>query len=287
MSTLGLCGLATALSLGVSTAAGTALDAKIERRMAKVRAGLDHTFIVEREGIYVVASNLPMGYLERIRRGTIRRCSEAMWEAYFRKKPDYPIAVYLFRDDQSYRAWAKRLFGDDRVSHFGYYRPWDHTMVMNTKGGRDTGTLVHEMTHALMKPDFPDVPTWFDEGLASLHEQCQVGRDTIRGLENWRLPSLQKAIRAGRLVPLTELVATTAGEFRGPKQGLHYAEARYLVMYLQHLGLLRRFYREFRQSVHKDPTGATTLAAVVGKPIAELEKEWVPWVLKLRFPPER
>lgn len=105
------------------------------------------------------------------------------------RKPDYPIAIWLFADDRSYRDGAKRLFGDTRVSHFGDFRPWDQTMVMNV--GTGTGTLVHELTHALLKPDFPDCPAWFEEGLASLHEQCQLLPTSIRGLVNWRLPELE------------------------------------------------------------------------------------------------
>jgi hypothetical protein len=139
------------------------------------------------------------------------------------------------------------------------------------------------MTHALVKPDFPEIPKWFDEGLASLHEQCLPTRTTLKGLVNWRLGELQQAIREGKLVPLTELVATTVEEFLGPEETLHYAEARYLVMYLQRLGLLRGFYREFRDNVKKDPTGAKTLAAVTGKSIPDLEKEWAAWVKTLRF----
>jgi len=261
------------------------LDKKVEAKLAEVKAKLDGDFIVEREGIYVLAGDLPRGQFDRIRQGTIRAASERMWQAYFDTKPDYPIVVYLFKDDQSYRGWAKKLFNDTKVSHFGYYRPWDQTLVMNI--GTGTGTLVHEMTHALMKPDFPDVPTWFDEGLASLHEQCQIARETIVGLENWRLPGLQKAIDEKRLVPLEKLVATTRADFRGANEGLHYAEARYLVLYLQRQGLLRKFYREFRDGHKDDPTGAKTLARVAGKTLGELEKDWVPWVTKLRFPPER
>jgi len=273
------------LGLAVGAPAPSELDAKVEKKLAQVKAKLDGSFIVEREGLYVVAGNLPRGRFERIRQWTIRAASERMWKAYFTKRPDYPIVVYLFKDDKTYRAWAKTLFNDTKVSHFGYYRPWDQTLVMNI--GTGTGTLVHELTHALMKPDFPGVPTWFDEGLASLHEQCQIGRETIVGLENWRLPGLQKAIEAKRLVPLEKLVATTRAEFRGANEGLHYAEARYLVLYLQRQGLLRKFYREFRDNHKDDPTGEKTLVRVTGKPIADLEKEWVPWVMKLRFPPRR
>ena len=279
--------LAAVIVLGLAACglAATELDTKVDAKLAEVKKGLDDTFIVEREGIYVVAGNLSRAQFERYRRHTIRACTDAMWKAYFKKKPDYPIVIYLFVGDASYRAWAKKLFNDTNVAHFGYYKPGAQTMVMNIQTGG--GTLVHEMTHALMKPDFPNVPTWFDEGLSSLHEQCRIGRDTIIGLENWRLPALQKAIKAKRHVALDKLLASSTGEFRGANEGLNYAEARYLCLYLQRKGLLRRYYREFCDGVKADPTGAKTLVKVTGKSIADLEKAWLPWVMKLRFPPGR
>jgi len=36
-----------------------------------------------------------------------------------------------------------------------------------TKGAE---ALTHEMVHAILPEDLPRVPTWFDEGLASLFE---------------------------------------------------------------------------------------------------------------------
>lgn len=265
--------------------AATELDRKVEERMAKVRKPLDESFVVKREGIFIVAGDLSARQLDRFCRGTIRRGAELMWKAYFKTKPDYPIVIYLFAGKRSYDRWRAKLFSDTQPSHFGYYRPWDHTLVMNIATGG--GTLVHELTHALTTPDFPSCPTWLFEGLGSLHEQCSYGRDTIIGHENWRLPGLQKAIAAGRLVPLEKLIATTDAQFRGANSGLHYAEARYLCMYLQQKGLLRRFYREFRDDQKADPTGAKTLVAVTGMSIADLQRKWLPWVLKLRFPPRR
>jgi hypothetical protein len=258
-------------------------EAAFVQRLAEMREPLGEEFIVEREGIFLIASDLPREQFDRIRTFTIRRSARAMWRAYFDARPAAPIAIYLFRDGRSYRRWAKTLFGDAEVPHFGYYRPASRTMVMNIATG--TGTLVHEMTHALMRPDFPDVPTWLDEGLASLHEQCQVREDTIIGLENWRLPALQEAIRDDKLVPLDTLVGMREAKFRGEGVGLHYAEARYLVMYLQHKGLLRRFYRAFRDGRDDDPAGAKTLAAVTCRPLETLQREWVRWVQRLRFPP--
>ena len=73
--------------------------------------------------------------------------------------------------------WAKKLYDDDDLSKYGYYKPSEKTMLMNINTG--TGTLVHEMTHALVRYDFPDIPSWFNEGLGSLYERCSLNNRTI------------------------------------------------------------------------------------------------------------
>lgn len=80
-------------------------------------------------------------------------------------------------------------------------------MLMNINTG--TGTLVHEMTHALVRYDFPDIPSWFNEGLGSLYERCSLNNKTILGYVNWRLPSLQDAIADKSYTPLASLVKLT------------------------------------------------------------------------------
>ena len=41
--------------------------------------------------------------------------------------------------------------------------------------GTGGGTLVHELTHSLIAFDFPHVPDWFNEGLASLPSDAGSG----------------------------------------------------------------------------------------------------------------
>ena len=93
---------------------------------------------------------------------------------------------------------------------YGYYKPQQRTLVMNISTGG--GTLVHELTHALIDFDFPLVPDWFNEGLASLHEACHILPDEsrIEGLTNWRLPGLQQAV-AERRLPSLERSGESAG----------------------------------------------------------------------------
>jgi hypothetical protein len=150
--------------------------------------------------------------------------------------------------------------------------------------GTGTGTLVHEICHALFERDFPACPTWFNEGLASLHEQCTWRDGSLVGLPNWRLRKLQDAMQAGQALSLKALMAKTdPASFYKQDKGQNYATARYLCQYIQQRGKLRDFYALLRRNVRDDPTGEKTLVRVVGSPLEEIETDWQRWVMTLRF----
>jgi len=243
-------------------------------------ARLDGTFRAEVHPPFAVIGNLPASRLRAYAEKTVVAPARAMWASYFRRRPAKPVTILLLADEKTYRLWAKKLFNDDNVSTFGYYRPTDRTMVMNIATGG--GTLVHELTHALIVWDFPSVPDWFNEGLASLHEQCTVGAQRITGHANWRLPALQKAVRAKTLRPLRELLVRD--DFYGRLRGLNYAQARYFVMYMQRRGLLETFYRRFRAAPAGQAAGVKAVEAVFGAKIADVEAAWLKWVMTLRWP---
>ena len=217
------------------------------------------------------------GYMDH----TIRASADALHRQFFdRARPSEPVLILLFESAESYNRLAKKWLGDEPTTPYGYFRR-DNIMVMNV--GTGTGTLVHELVHALIRPDFLDVPDWFNEGLGSLFEQCTLAGGDIRGLENWRLPALQRAIRDKKLRPLSEMIEDE--EFYGDKHvGLNYAQARYLLMYLQEQGKLAEFYHRLRDGHAEDKTGLKTLEAVIApKSMEGFEKGWRGWVMGLRF----
>ena len=232
---------------------------------------------------FVVVGDVAPSKLKALAAGSVVAPAEAMWKAYFKARPDQVITVLLFKNADSYGKWAKKLFGDTDLPHFGYYKPSERTLVMNISTG--SGTLVHELTHALIVYDFPAVPRWFNEGLASLHEQCMIQPDGIRGLVNWRLPALQEALRAKTLRPLRELV--TADDFYGRQRGLNYAQARYFVMYLQQNKQLKAFYAWYRDHHAGRDAAVTAIEHVCGRKIEDVETDLNKWVLTLRWPQER
>ncbi len=233
---------------------------------------------------FLVTGDIGEAKVRRLVERTIGLCSRALYHDFFEKRPDFVITIFLFGDDTSYRTWSKKLFGREPATKFGYYLQGEQALVMNIATG--SGTLVHEMVHPLMAVDFPRSPAWFNEGMGSLFEQCQVKEGlSLRALVNWRLPILQRAIGTERYVPLEGLVATSTSEFYGRNQGVHYAEARYLLLYAQEKGLLRGLYRHFRVHVEQDPTGRLSLEKTFGKPLSEVESDWLTWVKTLHWPP--
>jgi hypothetical protein len=230
---------------------------------------------------FVIAGDGGAQKLARYRDGTILAAARALKATYFQIDPTEPIVIFLFESEGPYKRLAGKWFPKINVPHFGFYLPAERVMFMNVATG--TGTLVHELTHALIAPDFPAVPSWFNEGLASLYEQCSISGDTITGHENWRLPALQRAIRENTLRPLKELI-DDPDFYRRDLVGLNYAEARYLMFHLQEKKLLSNFYRDFRDHVSDDPRGLKALARVIApQQVEDFEKEWRSRILELQY----
>jgi len=138
------------------------------------------------------------------------------------------------------------------------------------------------MVHALIKPDFPFVPSWLNEGLGSLYEQSEFTDGTILGRMNWRFPILMEAHKAGKLVPLRTLFATTTWEFYD-SYNPHYPQARYFCMYMQEKGVLVTFYKEFRERYSEDRSGTKFVEEVFGKKAEEIDADWQKWIQTLEY----
>jgi hypothetical protein len=194
------------------------------------------------------------------------------------REPPNVIDVWLLGDADSYVDTVLRLLGLRPSTPYGFFMPSHQALFMNISTGG--GTLVHELVHPFIGASFPAVPTWFNEGLASLYEAVREEHGQMWGLPNWRLAGLQRAIRAGNLPSFAAM--TTDSRDRFYASGTSYAQARYLCLYLQEKGLLHRYYDQFRMNVGSDPSGYRTLVRVLGAPdMAAFEKQWQAWALAL------
>jgi hypothetical protein len=211
----------------------------------------------------------------------IDRAVGAYANGRFTQLPTRALAIYLFPTVQTYHAYCRRHYGADCISQFGFYEPGERKMVMNGAGG----TLTHELVHPMVEADFPDAPTWINEGLASLFEQPIIPRvGEIHGGKNWRLPRLIGAMGTkaeGGDAKIAALFGMPDDTFRNALEPLHYALARYFCQWLDERGQLWDFYHYFRDHHTEDPTGRAAFLAVTKLTTEEAEKVWTRWVRAL------
>ncbi|MDC0722762.1 hypothetical protein [Nannocystis bainbridge] len=256
-----------------------ALDARAD---ALRQRHADRGFTVLVEPPFVILGDEPAADVQRRADRTIHWSVLRLRQDYFARDPARIIDVYLFADRLSYGRNTQEIFGEEPDTPYGYYSPRHAALIMNI--GTGGGTLVHEIVHPFMASNFPACPAWFNEGLASLYEQCGEHAGRIVGYPNWRLPGLQAAIRARRLRSFAELCATDSDEFYGARSGLNYAQARYLCYYLQEQDRLRDYYHAFVAGADLDPGGYTTLQKILGhRDMPRFEREWRRFVLDLQW----
>ena len=252
--------------------------AKHKAELEKKLKGRGFTVLIEKP--FIVAGDESAEKVRARGASTVRWAVDKLKQDYFTKDPAEILEIWLFKDDASYRKHAKEFFGDDPGTPFGYYSPANKALVMNISTGG--GTLVHEIVHPFIEANFPDCPAWFNEGMGSLYEQSGETDGRIQGFTNWRLPGLQKGIREKRVPSFKKMTAMSDTEFYREDTGTNYAQARYLLYYLQQKKLLVKFYKEFSANRKTDPTGYDTLQKVLDeRDMNAFQKKWEAFVLKL------
>ena len=229
---------------------------------------------------FVIGGNLSEAELDRCYAETILPTKRALDLAYFDNAPDEPLTLLLYSDERSFRDASWKLDRRNTANYYGYYIRTDRRIVVNISTGE--GTLAHELAHALGHFDFPNMPEWFDEGLASLYEEADFSEDGLQlnGLSNWRLNHLLSAMQKRRLGTLESLIS--AREIREEEQAVEYAHARYFCLYLQERGLLPFFYRKFRDRASTDPSGLRTLCEILGEEnLDPVDRNFRQWVIAL------
>ena len=256
--------------------------ADFAQHLLELKKNLPKGFHTRIQSPFVVIGNETPAMVKMRSLKTVKWSVDHLQKLYFPKDPDHVINIWLFKDKASYEQGVPKLVGYAPHTPFGFYSSTHKVLVMNIATGG--GTLVHEIVHPLMRANFPECASWFDEGLASLYEQCGDRNGKIWGFTNWRLKGLQDAIRADRVPGFKTLCHTTRDEFYEEDPGTNYSQARYLCYWLQARGLLQKFFNAYQANVDADPGGYKTLQKIIGEDMEKWTYAWKKWVLTLRFP---
>ena len=245
------------------TSSGQPLDQKCHSVSVQIanRVGTVATTTLVRAP-FVIQSDLPATELAKLHAESIQPLAEALWRTYFDRQPEEPLVLLLCSNESLYRDLAQQFDGYDPIAYDGYFQRGERRLMLNLASGE--GTLAHELCHALAAVDAPHLPEWFDEGLAALHEQIRFSDDRLLvwGEPNWRCRIVQNALAAGSLPRIADFVSRES--FRGDDEGLNYAFARSLCLFLQERGLLAHYVRKLRCGPPDSSRGLVPLQRLLG-----------------------
>ena len=144
-----------------------------------------------------------------------------------------PTTVIVFKSDDSYRPFKPN------ANVAGYFQSGPDvnyiTLTTELRGEQDPFTVIfHEYTHLLINNTSPNVPLWFNEGLAEYYSTFSMKEDANVTLGN-PISSHVYLLRENKLLPLRTLFKV---DEKSPyynernKQSIFYAESWALMHYL-------------------------------------------------------
>lgn len=144
-----------------------------------------------------------------------------------------PTTVVVFKSDSSYAPFKP---GPNIA---GYFQPGPDvnyiTLTTEVRGEQDPFSVIfHEYTHLLIENTFPEVPVWFNEGLAEYYSTFRITDDQKISLGT-PIGNHVFLLRESKMLPLRTLFEV---DHKSPhyneskKQGIFYAQSWALMHYL-------------------------------------------------------
>jgi len=222
-----------------------------------------------------LGEELTYGLIDR----DIRNAIIAMETNYTSKSPSGVTPIILFKELANYKKFVLSNYKDipeQNLSQYGFYKISKNVIVIRYVSWK--GSITHEITHKFTNNDFPDMPSWFDEGLASLNEKAEFRDNQLIGEFSLRIIPLRRAIKENTYTGLKHLMTTNDEILYGKRSSYYYAQSRYLQMMLQQQGKLYEYYKLFRDTFNSDKSGISQLENITGKSIDIIDAELLDYI---------
>jgi hypothetical protein len=202
------------------------------------------------------------------------------------KGVDDAWVVVVLPTPRDFRKWAVATYGIDAIQGLsgigGHYDHDQKRLVAMDLGA----TLRHEFFHVLHWRSTTrlgqDHPVWIQEGLCSLVEDYEPGDpnkpESLRPVPSWRSNIVKRLASNGKLLSIKALAAIRRDRFTSSNPLANYAQARTFLLYLFQQGKLKDWYTHYTTHYEEDPTGVASIEAVLGKPIAQVDRDYRAWL---------
>jgi tetratricopeptide (TPR) repeat protein len=185
---------------------------------------------------FTLFSNASQDYtLEVGRRLELFRIALSRLDPNLEVNSPLPTSIYVFRNDHSFSPYKQRFGGaeDNLAGYFAGHRDGNYVGVNATPEGNPFIPIYHEYTHYFINNNFPNVPLWFNEGIAECYSSF---RATGPEIEIGRpIAAYADRLSSEELMPIARLLAvrTSSREYNErDRTGTFYAQSWALVHHL-------------------------------------------------------
>jgi len=171
-----------------------------------------------------------------------------------------PLETYLFRSRRQWEHFTRNLVPPERADTYMQIRNGGYSeqglTVSHYSSQRGTlSILAHEGLHQYLEVTGRSrIPAWINEGLACYFESFDLdagNRPVFNPRRNYlRTPGLRDALAADALIPLSEILATSAGiavQQKGRHTRSYYSQEWSLILFLLEDPLTNRYHAGFRR----------------------------------------
>ena len=277
-----------------------ARDVRIEHFLIKTNAGLEHAIQLGKhlEDLYVVFFRLFIGYF-----APKQQC-KALFASGGRRfgarsvRSAKPFEIHYYRSRDQYKRYLRPVIREAADWSAGVYIPAQHRSCFFYDPRMDRSTVTHEATHQLFaeartlpRKRSRDSDFWVVEGAACYMENLhrQGGRIVLGSTQSGKLWYARQLARTRKLARLRDYVGMSRQRFQTTNEQslrLYYAQATALFHFLMEYddGRYREQLVEYIEDIYTGRGGRDRLARRLGKSLDALEKQFVPYVVKLDIP---
>ncbi len=171
-----------------------------------------------------------------------------------------PLGTYLFRSRRQWEHFTRKLVAPERAATYmqiqnGGYSEQGLTVSHYSSQRGTLSILAHEGLHQYLEVTGRSrIPAWINEGLACYYESFDLGagnRPVFNPRKNYlRTPGLREALASDALIPLKEILGTSAGIAVQQKRRhtrSYYAQEWSLILFLLDDPLMNPYNAGFRR----------------------------------------
>lgn len=247
---------------------------RAEKILAQLRQrfGGGYLYQIDHDNRLVFATNTDRQTLTELRQ-YLTQYAEAQWKNLFGSRFEQYVTVVIPKEGLL-----------DQPTIGGYYFNLQHLLMAKSIGA----TLTHEFTHALHASDQEAMgqehPIWILEGLATLFETSRLKDGQAVPETNRRVIFLKRLLDRKQTIAWDKFLSMSQKQFMD-QAVIAYPQCRYMMMYLNEKGLLKKWYDAYTAGFDEDSTGRKAWEKVCGKKLSAIEQDWMKWVEQLPVPP--